>query len=82
MKKWDGFDKAILGATLTWQEGERVTVLVYEGDRLAKILKERDGMGWDEALDFIDFNLEGGYIGKDTPLILWELPVDWEELDL
>jgi hypothetical protein len=39
-------------------------------------------MEWDEALDFIDFNIEGMYIGKDTPLLVWDLPDDWEEQDL
>jgi hypothetical protein len=41
---------------------------------------ERDGMEWDEAMDFIDYNREGAYIGNDTPLLVW--PVIDEEYEL
>jgi hypothetical protein len=41
---------------------------------------ERDGMEWDDAMDFIDFNIDNTYIGKDTPLLVW--PVIDEEYDL
>jgi hypothetical protein len=35
------------------------------------IYMERDGMTQDEAIEFIDYNVESAYIGKDTPLLLW-----------
>lgn len=79
MKKLDGLDEAILGMVSAMVEGERVNTLVYSGNKIHNILQARDGMEWDEALDFIDFNIEGMYIGKDTPLIVWELPDNWEE---
>jgi hypothetical protein len=31
----------------------------------------RDGMTADEAREFIEFNIEGGYIGIDTPVLVW-----------
>jgi len=80
MKRWTDLDKAIIGTTLTYQEGERVAVFVYSGESVLQILQDRDGMEWDDAMDFIDFNIEGAYIGKDTPLLLW--PVIDEEQDL
>jgi hypothetical protein len=40
----------------------------------------RDGMEWDDAMDFIDFNIDNAYIGKDTPLLVW--PITDEEQDL
>lgn len=73
MKKWDDLDEAIIGTTLTYQEGERVPVYVYSGDQVVSVLMGRDGMGWFEAMEFIDFNIEGAYIGKDTPLIVWPI---------
>jgi hypothetical protein len=79
MKRWTNLDKAILGTTLTYQAGERVPVFVYSGDQIVSILMNRDGMEWDEAMDFIDFNIEGAYTGKDTPLLVW--PVIDEEYD-
>jgi len=80
MKRWSDLDKAILGTTLTYQDGERIPVFVYSGDQIISILMERDGMEWDEAMDFIDYNIEGAYIGNDTPLLVW--PVIDEEYDL
>jgi hypothetical protein len=82
MKKLTGLDEAIMGMVSAMIEGERVNTLVYSGNKIHAILQARDGMEWDEALDFIDFNIEGMYIGKDTPLLVWDLPDDWEALDL
>ena len=80
MKRWTDLDKAIIGTTLTYQAGERVPVFVYSGEEIVSVLMIRDGMGRDDAMDFIDFNIEGAYIGKDTPLLVW--PVTDEEQDL
>lgn len=82
MKRWDDLDDALVGFTQIYLDGERAHTLVYSGDRIIDLLKNRDGMEWDEALDYIDFNLGNAYIGKDTPLIVWDLPDDWEEQDL
>jgi glutaredoxin 2 len=80
MKRWTDLDKAIIGTTLTYQAGERVPVFVYSGDKIVSILIKSDGMTRGEALDFIDFNIDNAYIGKDTPLLVW--PVIDEEYDL
>ena len=82
MKKLTGLDEAILGMAAVPVDGKRINTLVYSGDKIHAILQERDGMLWDDALDFIDFNIEGMYIGKDTPLLVWDLPEDWQEQDL
>lgn len=71
MKRWTDLDKAIIGTTLTYQAGERVPVFVYSGAEIVAIYMERDGMTQDEAMEFIDFNMESAYTGKDTPLLLW-----------
>jgi hypothetical protein len=80
MKRWSDLDKAILGTTLTYQDGERVPVFVYSGEEIVSVLMDRDGMTRDEALEFVDFNIEGAYTGNDTPLLVW--PVIDEEYDL
>ena len=71
MKTWDDLDEAIIGKTLNYQEGERVPVYVYSGEKIVSILMDRDGMKWFEAMEFVDYNIEGAYTGKDTPLLLW-----------
>jgi len=82
MKRWTDLDKAIIGTTLTYQDGERVPVIVYSGVEIVTIYMERDGMEWDEAMDYIDFNLDNAYIGKDTPLIVWDITDHWEDQDV
>ena len=72
MKKWDGFDSAIIGTASVWNGNERVEVLVYDIYKMVEQLMLRDSMNVDEALEYIDFNIEGTYIGKDTPIIVWE----------
>lgn len=71
MKKWDGFDSAIVGTASVWNGNERVDVLVYDIYQMVKQLVIRDGITEDEALEYIDFNMENAYIGKDTPVIVW-----------
>ena len=61
----DGYDEAIAG--VTW-DGERTRV-VYETEGILKILME-DGMTYDEAAEFFDFNVAGAYMGVYTPLYL------------
>ena len=61
----DGFDKAIEG--VTW-DGERTRV-VYETEKILSILME-DGMTYDEASEYFDFNVAGSYMGVYTPLYL------------
>jgi hypothetical protein len=72
MKKWDGFDVAIIGTASVWNGNERVDVLVYDIYQMVEQLTIRDGMSQDDAIEYINFNIENAYIGKDTPIIVWE----------
>jgi len=71
MKKYDGFDEAIIGYASVWQNRSRVTTIVYDGEKMCKVLADRDGMTFDEAREFVEYNIEGGYIGEDTPIVVW-----------
>ena len=62
----DGFEEAYLGQArqfTTW-------VAVYDYDRCLDVLMQRDGMSRDEASDFFEFNVVGGWVGKQTPVFL------------
>lgn len=72
MMKMDGYDEAIIGTSWVWRDGGRRDVLVYSGNRILDILCERDGMDREDAMEFIDFNIEGAYVGEGTPVIVWE----------
>ncbi len=71
MKKWDGFDSAIIGTASVWNGNERVDVLVYDVEKMVETLIDRDGMSGEDAIEYIDLNIENAYIGKDTPVIVW-----------
>ena len=72
MKKWDGFDIAIIGTASIWNGNERVDVLVYDVEKMVETLIDRDGMSGEDAIEYIDFNIENAYIGKDTPVMVWQ----------
>lgn len=71
MKKWDGYDEAIIGPAFIWSRNDRIEVLVYNAETIRNILMSRDGMDFEEAREFIEFNIEGAYIGPDTPVLVW-----------
>lgn len=72
MLKIDGHDKAIVGQACIWVNQSKVDVLVYSGEEILRELVGRDGMDWDEAREYIEFNIEGAYMGPDTPVVMWE----------
>ena len=43
-------------------------VLVYSVDKIIEILIDRDGMTEEEAVEFFEFNIEGAYMGRMTPV--------------
>lgn len=61
----DGFDDALVGHT----QGANV-VAVYEYDMCVHILMDRDGMTCTEAIEFMDFNVVGAYVGPKTPMFV------------
>ena len=63
----DGFDDCIVGTCYTPGPGFRA---VYDVDRMIETLVERDGMSWEEAWEYFEFNTEGAYVGEKTP-IFW-----------
>ena len=84
MLKMDGFDKALIGIATVWQKhenggAERVDTLIYDGDALVTILIHQSGLSHEEALEYISYNIEGGYVGKSTPIVVW--PCDMERVN-
>ncbi len=71
MKKWDDLDEAIIGPAMVWNKKGQIEVLVYNAEVIRNILMSRDGMTFEDAREFIEFNIEGAYIGPDTPVLVW-----------
>ena len=78
MLKITGHDDAIIGPALIWGNGTRISVLVYDAEAIRTTLMERDNMEADEAREYIEFNIEGAYMGPDTPILVWMEDL-WDE---
>jgi len=78
MIKYDGYDEAIIGPASIWRDSTQVSVLVYDAEKIREVLM-RDGMDAEEAREFIEFNIEGGYLGIETPVLVWPNDI-WDEL--
>ena len=77
MIKYTGYDEAIIGPASIWRESTQVSVLVYDAEKIREVLM-RDGMDAEEAREFIEFNIEGGYLGIETPVLVWPNDI-WDE---
>jgi len=73
MLKADGLDEAIIGEAYVWRDNAQENVFVYSCDKIAEIIAYRDGMSEQEAIEFIEYNIEGAYVGKNTPVFVWDL---------
>ena len=62
----DGFEDAIIGVS----DGK----LVYSVLRCIEILMIRDGMGYEEAIEYFDFNVQG--MGEKTPIWVEDMYFD------
>jgi hypothetical protein len=62
----DGFEDCIIGVAYDIFTG--VHRLVYSRSKCIIYLMARDKMTWNEASEFFDFNVEGAYVGKKSPI--------------
>lgn len=61
----DGFDRAIMGYDCHGR-------VIYSIDTIIETLVERDGMDWEEASEYFSFNIEGSWLGENTPIYMYE----------
>jgi hypothetical protein len=64
---FNGFDGAVIG--MGYRCG-KPPVVVYDRDRIVRILVEKDLMTDEEAEEFIDHKIVGGWIGERTPIVM------------
>jgi hypothetical protein len=60
----DGFEEALIG----YAGVNGCTVALYDRDKCLSILVKRDAMTYVEAEEFFEYNVEGAYVGPNTPL--------------
>ena len=70
MLKINDHDNAIIGPANIWRNNTTVDVLVYDAEIIRENLM-KEGMDSEEAREYIEFNIEGAYMGEDTPVLVW-----------
>lgn len=70
MRKIIGYDDSVIGPAMIWHNNTQVEVLVYDAESLRNKLVS-EGMSREEAREYIEFNIEGAYMGPDTPILVW-----------
>ena len=66
---YDDVDDAIIG--LVFQN--HVPILAYSYSKWIDILIKRDRMTKEEAIEFFDFNVSGGDLGEQQPIIIYDM---------
>ena len=73
MIQYNDLKSAELGIASVWDSnGYRVDRMIYSAEEIINLYKNRDNMTEEQAIEFIEFNTDGGYLGKDTPIIVWK----------
>jgi hypothetical protein len=62
----DGFGSAMVGIGTKFN----TEVAVYDYDECIRVLAERDGMPYDEAVEHMEVNVCGAYVGEHTPIFI------------
>jgi len=62
--KADGFDEAVIGIEINTNR------LVYDIFKMRELLIKNDGMSSDDAMEYLDFNVLGAYMGEKTPIFI------------
>jgi len=71
MLRINGYDDCIMGMACIWRDQTRVEVLVYDGDAMVEELIKNSGLTFEEAHEYVEYNIEGAYVGERTPVIVW-----------
>lgn len=69
----DGFDEALIGLS---QRINEPLLAVYSWEKMIDVCVVRDGMSHEEALEYIEYNCIGAWIGDQTPIIVMPLGLD------
>ena len=63
----DGFESCIIGLVqrFGWEP-----IIAYDYDKCVNLLMQRDGMSYEEAVEFMEFNVTGAWVGEGTPAFI------------
>lgn len=64
----DGYDDCVIGLSYNTIGSP---IVIYDADAIIKCLVDRDGMTYDEASEYYEFNILGAYVGEQTPMFVY-----------
>jgi hypothetical protein len=70
----DGFEEAFIGVG---RRCSRPDVAVYDVSAMIQVLIDRDGMSHLQAVEYLEFNVVGAWVGEQTPIYVY--PETWAE---
>ena len=62
----DGFEEALVGFGTQFNR----PLAIYDSNKCIDILVKRDGMTVDEAIEYMEYNVNGAYVGEETPIFI------------
>lgn len=65
-----GFEDAFLGPA---RRCGQPTLAAFSVRKCIEILMKRDGMSYEEADEFFEFNVAGAWVGEGTPIWVYDL---------
>ena len=75
MMKAEGLDSAIIGIGEQFDRPDR---LIYDYDKCIDILKKNNNWDDEEAIEWMEFNIKGAYVGETTPIFKVNRDIDYE----
>lgn len=64
------YDDAIIG--VCEQFGSNIKV-AYDGYKLLQIIMNVSNMDEESALEYLNYNIVGSYVGESTPVYIWKI---------
>jgi hypothetical protein len=64
----DGFNDAVIG--VAYDKATSTNRVIYSRTKCIDVLMERDGMEYEVAVEFFDFNVTDAYVGNKTPIFM------------
>jgi hypothetical protein len=72
----DGFEEALVGIGTAFD----TDIAVYDFGRCVDVLVQRDGMDYEEAVEYMEYNVTGSFVGDNTPVFIrWSIE-EYEQL--
>ncbi len=62
-----GFEDAVVGYV---ERYGMAPVILLDREKCESIMVKRDGMTWEEAREYFEFNVLGAYLGEATPAFM------------